>query len=451
MPPRKRTDTTTIPEEMVTVEEMTPAETVEAEARWAAQVADRTNPPTEPAVGPATGSGVTVSGVPDAATPDWAAPMNALNVRLADLTRQVTKLDDQVRNTDEWINPTDGPNLIDDLNAVGQRVRDNENLLATFIESVGQRFETMSRELSTRGAINDAPPAIFAAILGIMNDVTGVGKHGQMDPAARMGNYKYQRYDDLKRELGAAFRTHAVFLQSDTTRLVTERVGEGGRMTRVVVSATYRFTSLVDGSELTFDSHGESMDKSDKATGKAMTMALKSALIQAFMLAAEDTEDPDATRPGEYEGVVKSDDQPRREPHPTNADVAAAQRVEREYAVGEQVTVAGQTFVKHSDGPALGASGGPSYTNQTVGTDNGPPKDQADPWDQGPPKDTRTPGEAAQAAVVKLSNPSLTLDEWSAISAYAQTMGLLDVEITAPDGAKMALKHYLIAVSRTLT
>lgn len=383
MPPRKRDTTTTVAKEFI---------------------ADEGKTASEPDDVPTTPSGVTS---PDTLLRQMADDLDAMREQLSAVTQASNGLADRVGNID--------------INAVSQRVRENENLLSTFIESVGKHQDSVSERfnwITNRLPADTATsrPAILGAIQGVMNDVTGVGKHGQMDAAARMGNYKYQRYDDLKRELGAAFRKHGVFLQSTSETLVNERVGEAGRMTRVVVAITYRFTSLLDGSELTFDSHGESIDKSDKATSKAMTMALKTALLQAFMLAAEDTEDPDASRPRED-------------------DVPQVNRPGSAHKVGDTVTVGDQTFVKHSDGPA--------YPNAA-------PKDQADPWDQGPPKDTRTPQEKAQAAVVKLSDPTLTLDAWTAISNYAQQLELLDVEVTTPDGVKVALKHFMLAVSRTL-
>jgi ERF superfamily protein len=296
------------------------------------------------------------------------------------------------------------------------------------LEEIEAQWAATEHAAPTRGAANDGPPAILAAIWGVMNDVQGVGKHGQMDPASRAGNYRYQRYDDLKRELGAACRTHGVFLQSAIKNVTNERDFEDKRKTRVQVTVQYHFTSLVDGSELEFMSVGESIDTSDKATGKAMTMALKTALVQAFMLAAEDIEDPDATRPGET-------DQPaRREPHPTRRDVAAAQRVEREYAVGDRVTVAGQTFVKHSEGP---------------GFPNDGPRDASDPHDQGPPADTRTDEQKAQAAADAASAPNMTMPKWTAISDAARQLGLYEVMVTV-NGQEMALKHHLVAVGRTL-
>jgi hypothetical protein len=262
-----------------------------------------------------------------------------------------------------------------------------------------------------------------------MNDVQGVGKHGQMDPASRMGNYKFTRYDDLKRELGAAFRTHGVMLQSETIDVTNERDFEDKRKTRVQITMRYRFTSLVDGSAVAFEVVGESIDTSDKASGKAMTMALKTALTQAFMLAAEDIEDPDATRPGE-EPERFIDTRGPNEGRPV------------EYRVGDRVTVAGQTFTKHSDDPFSGPDADPA----------GPPIPQGDAklWDKGPIKDERTPQEKAQAAVAAMSKPGLTMGDWSKISAHAKELDLFDVLVTAPDGSETALKHYMVAVGRTL-
>jgi hypothetical protein len=275
MPPRKRAappadEAQTVPPPMkddevahvnappteppVTVEEMTPEQTAEAEARWAAQATDR----------------------------------EALSAA------SVAGLLGDIKALKAWAAPADGPTLDDQLNALGRRLDAAEKSWDTVSAYTNDRVSQV--ELRTDAFISNetAKPAIYAAIWGVMNDVQGVGKHGQMDPASRAGNYRYQRYDDLKRELGAACRTHGVFLQSEILDVVNDRAFDDKRKTRVQIQMRYRFTSLVDGSAVAFESVGESIDTSDKATGKAMTMALKTALVQAFMLAAEDIEDPDA-------------------------------------------------------------------------------------------------------------------------------------------------------------
>lgn len=290
---------------------------------------------------------------------------------------------------------------------------------------------------------------IFGAFHAVMNDVRGVGKHGQMDPSARMGNYSYRKYDDLKRELGEACRTHGVALQSTIHNVVNEI---RGNMQRVQVLITYRFTSLEDGTEMTFDSLGESCDRGDKATGKAMTMALKTAMDQAFMLAAEDIDDPDASRPepGLVESFERAQDAvagPRdgRGPlarTPERVMREAQQRTYQEgepvppggHQVGDQREVAGMTFTKHSDGPG--------YPNEAPA--------KADAWDTGPVQETRTPAELAQAAAAKVEEPGLTLAKWEQVAGHARTLEIMDQMVTTKTGEEMQLKRYLVALGKTL-
>jgi len=333
--------------------------------------------------------------------------------------------------------------------------------LRALVDMMAATDPTVQRRLSALAV--PQPGAIFGAVWEVMKSVQGVGKHGQMDPAARMGNYKYRKYDDLKRELGAACRVHGVALQSTIHNVINE---QRGNMQRVQVHITYRFTSLVDGSEMRFDSLGESQDRSDKATGKAMTMALKSAMDQAFMLAAEDIEDPDDTRPepdpygngtmvpndrwganqrgplaNTPERVMREASQRERAGQVIGTDNGPRRYAEGDpvpaggHQVGDQREVAGMTFTKHSDGP---------------GYPNDAPKDPANPWDNGPVEDRRTPQEKAQAAADKLSASSITLDRWTAISQAARAMELLDVPVRTPNGDELPLKHYMAAVGRTL-
>jgi ERF superfamily protein len=395
VPPRKRAETPPADEAQadtppaVTVEEMTPSDSAEAEARWADQTAERE----------------LLS----------AASMAGLLGDVKEIREHLNAMQSRLGARWEWALPTDGPTLTDEINALARRIED----LAGRVSDV---------EHGAVRASAPAQPAILAAVWSVMNDVQGVGKHGQMEYGER---YRYRKYDDLKRELGAACRTHGIMLQSQVMSVTNQHPFEKDpRKARVQVHMRYKFTSLTDGSTLVFEAVGESIDTSDKATGKAQTMALKTALDQAFMLAMEDIEDPDATRPGE-------DDVPREARQERRDAVQARrepQRPEPDHQVGDQVTVGGTAFTKHSEPP---------------GFPNDRPRNAGDPWDGGPPPDNRTPEAKAQAAADRASQAT-TKDAWSRISDAARGMGLYDVVVNV-NGAQMALKHHLVAVARTLT
>lgn len=154
------------------------------------------------------------------------------------------------------------------------------------------------------------PPAILAAIWKVMKQVTYVPKAGQYD-GGKSGSYKFRKFEDTAAALGDAFRAHGVFVQSEVvSRVVAEpdkkpySSGSGyTAWSQVFLTVKYRFTSLEDGSVLEASAAGEGKDSSDKASSKAMTMAMKYALTQAFMIATEDP-DPDSERPGDFSPPV---------------------------------------------------------------------------------------------------------------------------------------------------
>jgi hypothetical protein len=178
-----------------------------------------------------------------------------------------------------------------------------------------------------------AVPAIWSSIIAVMDEVTNVPKTGEMKNRKGETQYHFVPSSELRARIGRSFRNHALMLQSrDITASFEAKPVSGANgstvWTTAQVTLTYVFTSLVDGSTVEFEAAGEGRDSSDKATAKAMTMALKSALSQAFMLATDD-EDPDATRPE----VVQED---RYAPPPpdnrTDAQRAAQEAYERRKA-----------------------------------------------------------------------------------------------------------------------
>jgi ERF superfamily len=166
---------------------------------------------------------------------------------------------------------------------------------------------------------------IHAAIWAVMKSVTFVAKSGQYSGGSS-GSYAFRRFDDTAAAIGTAFREHGVFVQVRTGSreiAVEEKPYKNGNgvqlWTTVRVEVEYLFTSLVDGSTLSAFAFGEGKDASDKATAKAMTMALKTALTQAFMIPTDDP-DPDSERPGE-EDQSRTQQRPQQN-RPQNAPPA---------------------------------------------------------------------------------------------------------------------------------
>jgi len=91
---------------------------------------------------------------------------------------------------------------------------------------------------------------------------------------------------DILAELGVVMIPQLQSISTETPRSSSERIA------RIVMN--YRFVDTKSGEELTVRVAGEGADPGDKAPYKAMTGALKYALLQSFLLASGD--DPEDER-----------------------------------------------------------------------------------------------------------------------------------------------------------
>lgn len=128
----------------------------------------------------------------------------------------------------------------------------------------------------------------------IMKAVTSIGK----DRKNIQQNFSFRGIDDVMNELHGIFAENEVFITTEImTHTVTERqTKSGGVMLHVICNCKFRIFT-VDGSNVEIITVGEAMDSGDKATNKAMSVALKYALLQAFLIPTEDEKDPDAKTP----------------------------------------------------------------------------------------------------------------------------------------------------------
>jgi len=148
-----------------------------------------------------------------------------------------------------------------------------------------------------------ADPDIYHAIPLIIGDLPAIGKDRQMSGGGQ--SYKYRGIEDILPHIKTLFARYGVHLTPVfdviTDEPTTTTTGKPTR--RVVVKGMFRF-SANDGSFVAAQTIGEAMDSGDKSMNKAMTAALKAAIVQTFSVA--DGDDPDHSRPElEDEPVVR--------------------------------------------------------------------------------------------------------------------------------------------------
>lgn len=129
----------------------------------------------------------------------------------------------------------------------------------------------------------------------IMSDVKAVGKTQKN----QQQGFMFRGIDSVMNELHSTFARHNVFVIPNVADYsVTEKITKSGSIiyyTRAKME--FHFTSAEDGSEIVAVNVGEAMDSGDKSMNKAMSIALKYALMQMLLIPTQDEKDPDATTP----------------------------------------------------------------------------------------------------------------------------------------------------------
>jgi ERF superfamily len=126
-------------------------------------------------------------------------------------------------------------------------------------------------------------------IIGVMNEVRGVGKH---EKNAAQG-FNFRGIDAVVNAVGPAFRKHGGFLvpriiNKTTSVLPTKNGGSINAVSLEVEFAVYGS----EGDPITGTVASESFDSGDKATAKAMSVALRTFLLQTLLLPTDEP-DPD--------------------------------------------------------------------------------------------------------------------------------------------------------------
>lgn len=149
-------------------------------------------------------------------------------------------------------------------------------------------------------------PGVYKKVCQLMKRLGAVEKNHEVSAGMR---YKYRSYTDLFAaiqpvmiELGLVMETQFI----PTNLGLAEMTNKNGVSTGSVASGVLRanFIDVDDGSKYPIEAPVVGMDSSDKAGGKAMSYAMKTAIFTALFVPLEDEKDHDAVRPQAGPGAV---------------------------------------------------------------------------------------------------------------------------------------------------
>ena len=175
-------------------------------------------------------------------------------------------------------------------------------------------------------------PAIYDALAAVMVDVQAVAKSDKNTHQ----NFMFRGIDAVVNAVGPALRTHGVIVVPQVLDVSYEQVqtSTGKPSTACRVRVNYVFCAQ-DGSQLEASVAGEAWDSGDKATPKAMSVAFRTALLQALCLPTDEP-DPDEHT---YERAAP----PSVDLAPLEAQIEVAQQVGIEKDWGKARTYAAQS------------------------------------------------------------------------------------------------------------
>ena len=152
--------------------------------------------------------------------------------------------------------------------------------------------------------------AIFPHMVAIMKAVKPIGKASYN----KIQHFSFRGIDDIYNSVQEILADNNVFMTSEV--LSHDRVERsskgGGVLAFTCLHIKYNFYAE-DGSSVSTESYGEGMDSGDKSSPKAMSIAQKYALIQAFCIPTADLVDPDAESPQLAQDNASKSNEPQSE------------------------------------------------------------------------------------------------------------------------------------------
>jgi hypothetical protein len=135
---------------------------------------------------------------------------------------------------------------------------------------------------------------IHAALIAVLRDIgqDGIGKERKN----QQQGYQFRGVDDVMNAFAPLLSKHGIgIIPSFGDRTCEERVTKnGGALFVVTVKGTFRLFAEDGSEEVIGPIYGEASDTADKATNKAMAVAFKYAMFQAFCVPIEGVTGGDA-------------------------------------------------------------------------------------------------------------------------------------------------------------
>ena len=137
---------------------------------------------------------------------------------------------------------------------------------------------------------------IYESITKIIEEIPAIGKTKENVQQ----KFKYRGIDDVMNAIQPLLAKHKVFIVPEVLEQTREerQTQKGGTLIYSICKIQYTFYAE-DGSHVSATTIGEGMDSGDKATNKAMAIAMKYALFQVFCIPTDEMKDPDAETPPE--------------------------------------------------------------------------------------------------------------------------------------------------------
>ena len=140
---------------------------------------------------------------------------------------------------------------------------------------------------------------IFKKMSEVMKEIGYISK----DQKNQAQGFKFRGIDQFVNALYPALTKHGVFMSPECVsehheiKEVTRSTGKTGYDKHVNILMKYHFFAEDGSSVVIGPIPAEALDSGDKATNKALSAALKYALIQTFSIPTEDMEDGDRVSP----------------------------------------------------------------------------------------------------------------------------------------------------------